>query len=66
MTVCKQGFHNVVMAYMLQFAENTIHVIFMKAMFSCLYLNLNDGFLPYSMPEVFDESGHSLTNIIIA
>ena len=39
----------------------------MEAIFSCL-LNLKpvDGFLVYSMPEVFNKTGHDLTDIIIA
>ena len=38
----------------------------MKAIFSCLYLKPDDGFLLYNMPEVFNKTGHGLTNIIIA
>ena len=70
MTVCVNGFHNDVMACMLQIDESTIHIIFvalvvsMEAIFSCL--NLNDGFLPYSMPKVFNKTGRGLTDIINA
>ena len=60
------------MAYMLQFGESTVHkifvawVVFVKAIFSCSDLKLDDGFLPYSMPELFNKSGHGLTDIVIA
>ena len=36
----------------------------MKVIFSCLNLK-TDGFLPYSMPEAFNKTGHDLTDIII-
>ena len=71
MTVCRDGFHNSIMAYMLQFGESAIHiffvarVVFMKAIFSCLNLKPDDGFFPYNMPEVFNKTGHGLTDIII-
>ena len=70
--VHRYGFQNGVMAYMLQFGKSTIlrifvvWVVFMKAIFSCLNLKDDDGFLPYSMREVFNETGHGLTDIIIA
>ena len=60
------------MTYMSQFGESTIYrifgawVVFMKAIFSCVNLNYDDGFLPYSMPEVFNKTGHGLTDIKIA
>ena len=41
-------------------------VVFMKAIFLCLNLKLDEGLLPYSMPEVFNKTGHGLTDIIIA
>ena len=50
-TVCRHGFYNGVMIYMLQFGENTIHIIFvarvvfMKEILSCLNLKPDDGFL---------------------
>ena len=34
--------------------------------FSCLYLKFDEGLLPYSMLEVFNKTGHGLTDIIIA
>ena len=37
----------------------------MEAIFSCLSLKYDDGFLPYSMPEVLQVL-HGLTDIIIA
>ena len=37
----------------------------MEAIFSSLNLKYDDGFLPYSMPEVFTKTGHGLTDIII-
>ena len=40
-------------------------VVFMKAIFSCLHLKSDDGFLPYIMPVLFNETGHSLTDIVI-
>ena len=40
--------------------------IFVKAIFSCLNLKLDDGFLPYNMPVLFDKTGHGLTDIVIA
>ena len=55
MTVCKCGFHNGVMAYMLQFGYSAVHrtfqarVVFVKAIFSCLNLRPDDGFLPYNL-----------------
>ena len=63
MAVCRHGFHNGVMAYMLQFGA--IHrvfvacVVFAKAIFSCLNLNPVDGCLPYNMTEL------RLTDIVI-
>ena len=38
----------------------------MKAIFSCLNLKFDEGLLPHSMPEVFNKTGHGLTDIIIA
>ena len=35
----------------------------MKAIFSCLKLEYDDRFLPYSMPEVLNKTGHDLTDI---
>ena len=57
---------------MLQTGERTIHriflvwVVFMEAKFSCLNLKPDDGFLPYSMSEVFNKTGHDLKYLIIA
>ena len=70
MAVYRHGFHNRVMSYMLQFDESTIHrifvvwVVFVKVIFSCLNLKLDDGVLPYSIIEVFNKTGHGLTDII--
>ena len=72
MTVCRHDFHNGAMAYMLQNGESTIYrifvawVVFTEAIFSCLSLKPDDGFLPYSVPEVFNKTGHHLTDIITA
>ena len=72
MTVCRHGFHNGILAYMLQFGESAIHrifvawVVFVKAIFSCLNLKPDDGFLPYNMSDVFNKTGHDLTDIVIA
>ena len=41
-------------------------VVFMKAIFSCLNLKPGDGFLHYNMPELFDETVHGLTDIVVA
>ena len=60
-TVSRHGFHNGVIAYILQFGESTAHIIFVewvvfvKAIFSCLNLK----------PEVFNKTGYDLTDIII-
>ena len=65
MTVCINGFHNV-MTCMLQIGESTILRIFvpwvvsMEAIFSWLNLKQDDGFLPYSMPVVFNKTVHGL------
>ena len=64
MTVCRNGFHNGVMTYMLQIGECTIHrifmtlVVFVETIFSCINLKHDDGFLPCYMPEVFNKNGH--------
>ena len=64
--VSRHGFHNGVIAYILQLGESIIHrifvvwVVFMKAI-------SDDAFcLPYSMTEVFNKTGHGLAYIIIA
>ena len=72
MTVSVHGFHNDAMTCMLQSGESVIYglflawVIFMGAIFSILNLKPDYEFLPYSMPEVFNKTGHGLTDIIIA
>ena len=53
MTVCRHDFNNGVMAYMLQFGLNVI-------------FKPDDGFLPYNMAELFNKTGHGLTEIVIA
>ena len=71
MTVCRCSVQNGIIAYMSSIGESTIHrifvvcVVFMVTIFSCLNLKPDDGILPYSMPDVFNKTGHSLTNIII-
>ena len=40
-------------------------VVFVKAIFSCLNLKPDDGFLPYNMPELFNETGRGRTDIVI-
>ena len=40
-------------------------VVFVKALFSCLNLKPDDGFSPYTMPELFNKTGHGLTDIVI-
>ena len=39
-------------------------VVFVKAIFSCLNLKPDDGFLPYNMTEVFNKTRHGLTDIV--
>ena len=41
-------------------------VVFVKAILSYLDLKPDDGFLPYNMPELFNKTGHGLTDIVIA
>ena len=41
-------------------------VVFVKAIFSCLNFKPDDGFLLYNMPELFNKTGHGLTDIVIA
>ena len=49
------------MTYMLTFDVSAIHIIFVvwveyvKAIFSCLNLKPDHGFLPYNMPEIFNK-----------
>ena len=38
----------------------------MKAKFSCLNLEPDNGFLPYNMPKVFNKTGHGLIGIVMA
>ena len=72
MTACIHGFNNGIMTYMLQFGWSTSHIIFVtgvvfvKAIFSCLNLKPDDGFLPCNMSELFSKTGHGLTDILIA
>ena len=40
-------------------------VVFVEAIFSCLNLKPDDGFLPYNMSELFNKTGHGLTDIVI-
>ena len=55
MTVCRHDFRNGFMAYMLKIGKSTIYkifvawVVFIEAIFSCLNLNYDDGFLPCRM-----------------
>ena len=62
MTVCRNGFHNGVMTYMLHIDETTIHKIFvagiafMEVIFSCLNLKPDDRYLNYNKPEVFNKT----------
>ena len=41
-------------------------MVFVKAIFSCLNLKPDDGFLPYNMPKVFNKTGNGLTGTVIA
>ena len=38
----------------------------MKVIFSCVNFKHDDGFSPYSLPEVFNKTGQGLPDIIIA
>ena len=40
--------------------------IFVKAIFSCLNLKPDDGFLLYNMPKLLDKTGHGLADIVLA
>ena len=42
-----------------------VQVVFMETIFSCLNLKPYDQFSPYSMPEIFNKTGHGLTDITI-
>ena len=70
--LCRHGFQNGVMSFMLQFDQSALHrifvawVLFVKAIFSCLNLKPDDRFLPYNMPDIFNKTGHGLTDIVIA
>ena len=72
MTVYRYGSNNRVMAVchnLVNLISTEIFVawvVFMKAIFSCLNLKFDEGLLPHSMPEVFNKTGHGLTDIIIA
>ena len=64
MTVRRNGFHNGATGYMLQLGEkSTTHrifvawVVFVIAIFSCLNLKSDDGFLPNSMPKDYNKTG---------
>ena len=58
-------------ALLKKIGESAIHrifvtwVVFIEAIFSCLNLKPDDGFLPCSMPEAFNKTGHGLTDIIL-
>ena len=41
-------------------------IVFVKAIFSCLNLEPDDGFLPYNTPELFNKTGDGVTGIVIA
>ena len=41
-------------------------LVFVKSIFSCLNLKPCNVFLPYNMPDVFNKTGHDLTDIVIA
>ena len=66
------GFQNDVLTCMLKTGKTTIHrnfvawVASMEAILSCSNLKHDDGFLHYSMPEVFNKTEHGLTDIITA
>ena len=71
MTVCHHGIHKRVMVYMLNIGESTMQrifvtwVVFMEAVFSKTNLKPDEGFLAYSMPELFIRTGNGLTDIVI-
>ena len=59
-------------SYHIQFGWSATHrifvgwVVFVKAVFLCLNLELDDGFLTHNMPVVSNKTGHGLTDIVIA
>ena len=63
MSVCTNGLHNGIIAYVLQIGERTIHRIYvpwmvsMEAIFSHINLKPDYGFLPCSKAEVFIKTG---------
>ena len=71
MTLFRHGFRSGVTAYILQSGYSAIHIIFVvwvvfvKAIFSCLNLQPDDGFLSCNMPELFNKTGRSLTDTAI-
>ena len=46
--------------------ESLLRGWYLKAIFSCLSLKPDLGFLPYNMLELFGKTGHGLTDIVIA
>lgn len=71
MTVCHHGLHNGVIVYMLNVGESTTQkifvawILFMEAIFSRINLRPDNGFLAYSIPEIFMKTVHGLTDIFI-
>ena len=63
MTVCRHGFHNGVMTYML----NLVKVLSQNfcGVGSISEIKPDDGFLPYNMSELFNKTGHGLIEIVI-
>ena len=68
MTVCRHDFHDGVMlkVHVTIWLKCVAKAIFVKAIFPCLNLKPDDGFLPYNMPKVFNKTGHGLTGTVIA
>ena len=72
MTVCKRDFHNSAIYSAIHKIYSAIHIIFVawvvfvKAIFSCLNLKPDDGFLTYNMSELLNKTRHGLTDIVIA
>ena len=71
LTICRHGLHLGVMSYMLSRSNSTVYrifvgwVTFLEFVFSQVNLKPDHGFLIKNMPEIFIQTGHGLTDIVI-